>query len=320
MTRYHRLGLLTIVAALLVGCADTPKQTIQTTRAGAYSTALSPNGELALIGSINDGASLWRIADAERLYDWNHAAEARSDMTAATISTDSLYALTAETNRFVLWDIRSGQSLGFWPTQADILAVALSGGGQYAVVGLRDSEAIVMDTRSGSMVAQLSHPDAVTHVAVSNSGEIVATGCKDGIVRVWNLSNEKLQFAYQLGDEVSALALDTRGETLFASRYYGKGHIWETATGKMLTTIGHSRTTMTAGQFSANSRQLLTGFTTRRVILWNVASGAVSAEWRADPPFFWRPSGLVVSAVSLNANGEAITTFSNGSIYQWQKP
>ncbi len=306
-----------VLVLQLWGCSS-PEREWQTTSNGAYTAALSPDGQYALIGSIEHGGSLWRLKDGERLYDWNHIAGEYSELIASTFSTDSKFALTAEKKRFVLWEVATGKARGFWPAQGGILAMALSDGGHYALIGQEDYTALYIDTTTGSVLSKLSHSGDINAVAISADGKTGVTGSEDGIMKVWNLAQAKVTFSYQLGDDISAVAISNNANLVFASLYYGKGKIWLTQSGKQVSEIGHNRTTITKATFSADNKTLLTGFTARRVMLWDVNTGEALQNWRADAPLFWRPSGLVVTDVAYGRqSGTYLNVFSNGLVYQW---
>lgn len=307
-----------LFALILSGCGDTPKRTLETTVQGAYSVTLSPDGQYALVGSIKHGGSLWRLQDGERLYNWNHAQGQQSNIIASTFSTDSKYAITAETKRFVMWEIATGKPAGFWPADGGVLSLALSDNGRYAIVGQEDYTAMYLDLATGSQLSTLNHSGDISTVAISADGLTGITGGEDGIIRVWNLPEGKETFAYKMGDDISSVAISSDGSLVFAALYYGKGKIWQTKTGQEVTEIGHFRTTMTTAKFSADNSKLLTGFTARRVVLWDVQTGENEKEWRADAPLFWRPSGLVVTDVAFGTKpGEILNVFSNGMVYWW---
>lgn len=310
--------VLILMVSMLLGCGDKPSKQLETTAQGAYSVSLSPDGQFALVGSILHGGSLWNLKKGERLYNWNHAQGSYSKIVATAFSTDSQFALTAESKRFVMWEVATGRAAGFWPAEGGVLAMALSDNGRYALVGQENYQAMYIDTATGSILSKLNHSGDINSVGISADGLVGITGGEDGIVRVWDLPEGKETFAYQLGDDVSAVAISNDGKLAFGSLYYGKGKIWETKTGKQVSEIGHHRTTITRARFSQDNKQLLTGFTARRIVLWNVKSGNNKKEWRADAPFFWRPSGLVITDLTFGKkSGQVISAFSNGLIYWW---
>lgn len=313
-----RALILLSLALLLIACGDAPSRKWETTTGGAYTASLSPDGEYAVIGSVVHGGSLWRLQDGERLYNWNHASGQYSKLVASTFSTDSRFALTAETKRFVMWEVSTGKPAGFWPAEGGVLSMALSDGGRYAIIGQENYSALYVDTATGSILSTLTHSGDINTVAISANGLVGVTGSEDGIVKVWDLPVGKETFAYQLGDDVSAVAISRDASLVFGSLYYGKGKIWQVKTGKEVSSIGHNRTTMTVARFSADNKTLLTGFTARKVVLWDVASGDSVNSWRAEAPLFWRPSGLVVSDVAFTKTpGQIRTIFSSGLINQF---
>ena len=310
--------LLLCLISLLVGCGDKPSKQLATTAQGAYSVSLSPNGQYALVGSIQHGASLWHLKDGERLYNWNHATGSYSKIIATAFSTDSRYALTAESKRFVMWEVATGKAAGFWPAEGGVLAMALSDNGRYAIIGQENYTALYIDTATGSILNTLSHSGDINSVQISGNGLVGITGGEDGIVRVWDLPAGKETFAYQLGDDVSAVAISNDGSLVFGSLYYGKGKVWQANSGQQVAEIGYSRTTITSARFSADNKKLLTGYTARRIVLWDIQSGKNTQQWRADAPFFWRPTGLVVTDVTFGEKpGQILNSFSNGLVYWW---
>ncbi|MEE2733113.1 MAG: hypothetical protein VYA55_20000 [Pseudomonadota bacterium] len=314
-----RVLLTCLISLSLVACGDTPTRYWETTANGAYSASLSPNGKFALVGSLEHGGSLWRLQDGERLFNWNHAAGEYSKLVATTFSTDSQFALTAESKRFVLWDVASGRAAGFWPAAGGVLAMALSDQGRYALIGQENYSALYVDTATGSILNTLSHSGDINTVAISANGLVGVTGSEDGIMKVWDLPAGKETFSYRLGDDVSAVAISGDASLVFASLYYGTGKIWEVKTGREVSSIGHNRTTITSARFSQDNRTLLTGFTARRVVLWNVNDGSTLQSWRAVAPLFWRPSGLVVNDVAFDTSpNQYLSVFSNGLVNQWQ--
>lgn len=87
-----------LFALLLAACGDQPAQQWTLATKGAFSAALSPNGQYATVGAIEHGGSLWRLSDGERLYNWNHTQGTYSMLVASTFSTDSRFVITAEKN------------------------------------------------------------------------------------------------------------------------------------------------------------------------------------------------------------------------------
>lgn len=307
-----------ILCSLLIGCGDTPSKHIELTEQSAYASAISPDGKYALVGSVLHGGSLWRLKDSERLYNWNHDKGQLTSMTAVTFSTDSLFALTADKKRLVMWEVKTGKPSGFWGASGGILSLALSDNGKYALVGQENYTALYIETSTGSILQKLNHSGDINTVAISADGKIGVTGSEDGIVKVWKLSEGKAIQTFSPGDDISTVAISRKGTIVFAGLYYGTGKIWNARTGKELSTVGYPRITLSAGRFSANGRKLITGDTVRRVMVWNVKTGKKLQQKVAKVPSLYPPSGLVVEEVSLLPNGTISTIYSNGSVNIWR--
>lgn len=311
--------LLLVLCLWLSACGDQPIRQWQTAVSGAYSASLSPNGEYVTVGAIEHGGSLWRLKDGERLYNWNHTQGMFSELAASTFSTDSRFVITAEKKRMVLWSVATGKPGGFWPVDGGVQALALADGGRYALVGMANYNVLYIDVATNQILKTLNHAGKVNAVSISADGRIGATGAEDGIVKVWDLAQGKETFAYRMGDDISAVALSRDGQYVFGALYYGQGKIWEVGTGKEISRIGYRRTTITCARFAEDNKTLLTGFTARRVVLWDVTSGRNLQDWRADPPYLWKRSGLVVVDVAYTREpGQYLSVFSNGLVNLWQ--
>ena len=52
------------------------------------------DGEMAVVGSMNHGASMWRLSDHERLYNWSHESGEFVELVAADFSPNGATAVT----------------------------------------------------------------------------------------------------------------------------------------------------------------------------------------------------------------------------------
>lgn len=310
------LSLLLLIT--LAGCADKPEQRWTLTVQGAHSAAISPDGQYALVGSILHGGSLWRLKDGERLYNWNHQADSYTELVAGAFSTDSRYAVTAEKYRLAMWDVNTGRNQGFWSMDAGVRAVALSDQGALLLAGLDNYSLKYIDTRNGAILRTLNHDGRINTLAISGNGRLGISGAEDGMVKIWDLLEGKALHQFHLGDDVATVAISRDGRLAFGALYYGYGKIWNVGDGRELKKIGYSRNTLTAARFSADNQKLVTGDAVRRTIVWDVATGSLDSDRKADAPYFFRPSGRVIVDVQYdNSSGQLYSVFSDGSVYRW---
>ena len=312
------LTLLLSFCALLTACSDPPSKHLELTAQSAYASAISPDGKYALVGSILHGGSLWRLKDEEKLYNWNHTKGQQTAMSAVAFSTDSRFAVTADKRRIVMWDIKTGRPKGFWAATGGILSLSLSDNGSHLIVGQENYSALYIETKTGSILQKLYHSGVINAVAISSDGSVGVTGSEDGSVKVWRLGKDDPIHTFQVGDDISSVAVSNEGTLVFGGLYYGTGKIWDSQTGKELSTVGFSRVTLSAARFSIDGKQLITGDTVRRVMVWDVKTGKQIREKVARAPSLYPPSGLIVEEASLQPDGTISAIYSNGSVNVWR--
>jgi len=302
----------------LCACSDTPDRTLSLTSQGAYASTISPDSQYALVGSVLHGGSLWRLHDSERLYNWNHTQGKYSKLSAVTFSTDSLFALTAEKYRVVLWDVLTGKAKGFWRTQGSVSSVALSDNGRFALIGQQDHRSLYIDTQTNNILQTFESGDSVNAVAISADGKIGIIGSDDNTVNVWVLATGKRLHNFEMKNDIASVAISRDGSLGFGSPHHGKGKIWDIASGTELSEIGYTRVTLSTAQFSADNKQLVSGDTVRRIMIWDVQTGKKLQQKVAKSPSLYPPSGLVVEGTSLTDSGQLSVIYSNGSVNTWE--
>ena len=174
----HTLGILTLALALAAaGCSgdSKPSASYELAAQGVYAAALSSGSELALVGSLNHGGSLWNTGSYARVFNWNHRAGEFSELVAAEFSPDGTRAVTTDPRTLVVWDTRSGDALAFWTTPSAALDVAIANDGR-VLMGLEDHSAVVFDADSGAHLETLLHEGVVGSVALSADARWALTG------------------------------------------------------------------------------------------------------------------------------------------------
>lgn len=306
---------------LLTGCGDTPKASVSLAAQGTFSSALDNQSQYAIVGSINHGGSLWRLKDQERLFNWNHKQGEYSQFVACALSPNGSHALTAERKRLVFWNTKTGEAQNFWQINGSATSVSLSRNGLFGLVGQENYNALFLDTAGSSILARLPHGSAVTDVAISDNGRVGITGDDQGYVRIWDLTKPKELHRYKIGNSVATVALSPNGQYGFGAPTYAPGKIWDVATGKLISTVGTHRITLSAARFNHDSSQLLTGDTFRRTVLWSIKAGTQINSWAEYAPGFNPPSGAVINDVAFSPDRKTVTTaYSDGKFTTWSLP
>ena len=325
----YRLAVTAIVV-VLCGCdtADSPEKSWENAVKGDYSAALSRDGELSLVGSITHGGSLWRTSQGERLFDWNHKQGEFTNIIACAFSPEGHYALTADHQTMVLWSTETGKALTFWTAPNEVLSVALTPNGNYALLGLADHSAVLFDVKRGGIERTFYHTDRVRSVALNDSGELAVTGSDDQTAALWDVKTGKALFNWQHSEAVITVALSPSGDKALTVAKYDETMVWDTKSGKAIGKLPLQATAIKRGQaftsaaFSADGKYLLTGNADRTVQLWDTATSKLAEikRWvvpKRDP---WKPTSAAISAVSFSAkSGRYYAIASNGFTHQLQR-
>lgn len=310
------LGLL----AVLLGCTQAQPNRVQAlAHSPALSVSLSPASDLALVGSMTHGASLWHLDSEARWADWRHQDAEHTVVRASAFSPDGLYAVTADEQSIVAWNVESKQPMGYWATEGRVRSVAISNGGRYVMAGLSTQQAVWIDVMGRRQPSFIPHAESVGAVWLSADGLLGVTGADDGMVRVWDLPEGEALLTRQLPSMVASLAMSPDEARLFAAPDWGHGVIWNWGRGEELSQIGSPRTGLTRASFSADGTQLLTASASAGIETWSVRDGQMLHHWTvptgkgAD-----RMAVYSVLAVGWSARpGEVKAALSNGEVMTW---
>lgn len=317
--------LLAPIFLLVSGCSDLtpPEKTWSLALKGHYSAALSDDGSLAVVASINHGGSIWQLPQHERIFNWNHKAGEYSLLSHVAVSGDGRYGATAEQNRLTLWDATSGQSVNFWALSADIRSLDLSSDGQYLLAGLDNNTAVLISTAQGKGVRTFSTDDQISSVSISQDNSLALAGTGLGSVYLWNISDGELRGQWSHDNQVRASAISPDNRYAFSGAQAGSGIVVDLNSGQILMNIDINRggniaaATYTAATFSNDQPLLVTGTSTGKLKLWNLSTKQVIADWEASKRDAWKPSGVVVQDIAFASGQKLRAIASNGLAYEF---
>ena len=267
---------------------------------GIYTGALSINGDLSLIGSLNHGASLWRNADHERLYDWNHQSGEYATLVSTAFSPDGTHAVTADPRTLVVWDTRSGESLAYWTTPTTARDVAILDSGAAVLMGLDDHSAVLFDAQSGTHRRTLLHGGVVGSVDIRVDGTLGLTGSDDHSAVLWDLNTGAAIYRFDCGNPVRESALSATGRFVFTAAQGAAVTLWDGTRGTRLFDLHTRNPGVTSARFAYDENTLLIGYVNRIVELWDTRSGSLLQRWNIGANNRWRPTGGAVLAVAFN--------------------
>lgn len=315
-----------IVAICLLGAcsaAEKPTNSWEVAVKGTYNAAISAKAQFAIIGSITHGASLWRVQDHERLFNWNHKKGQLTNVTAAAFSPEEHFAFTADHQTMVLWDAQSGKAITFWTAPHEVLSVALSPQANFALLGLADHSMVLYDVKRGGIKRTFYHKNRVRSVDMSEDGRIAISGSEDNTAKLWDVSSGKLLYDWQHGDEVRLVAISSQGDRAFSVSKYDKAMLWDASTGDAIGELPlksyalQRGLTFGAAEFSADGRYLLTGSSDRLVQLWDVEKLKEIKRWLLPKRDAWKPTGSAVTALAFAEDNKTFyAVASNGYLHE----
>ncbi len=330
-TYLDRFGSLSLIALLflLTACdgSKSPNKSWENAVKGTYSASLSQDGTLSIIGSITHGGSLWSTRNNERRFNWNHdAAGEPTNIIASGFSPNGLFALTADHQTMVLWDTTTGQAITFWAAPNEVMSVALTPDGNYALLGLGDYTAVLFDVKRGGIQRTFYHQGRVRSVALSADGQLAISGSEDRTAKLWDVTSGKELFSWDHEEEVVTVAIAANGKKALSVAKYDKAVIWDTTSGKALGNLPLTASsikrgqTFTSARFSSNGALLLTGNSNRLVQLWDTLSLKELASWTVPKRDPWKPTSASIVAVSFSGKqGVYYAIASNGFTHQLKR-
>ena len=157
-------------------------------------------------------------------------------------------------------------------------------------------------------------------MSLSADGALLATGSEDYKARLWDVGSGELLYSWQHDAEVRLVEISAAGDRVLSVSKYDRAALWNADTGAEIGTIPLFKTavarglTFTSAAFSADSTQILTGTSDRRVQLWNTSTLNEDASWTLPKRDPWKPTGASVLAVAFSEDGGYIASASNGFI------
>ncbi len=325
----NRLKPIIVVASLLLcACRNdvAPGDSLELASQGAYSAALSSDGQRAMIGAINQGGSLWDLSSNARKFDWNHASGEFSVISAAAFSPAANFALSANTQTLVLWDATRGAGLRYWTTPDRVLDIDLGPEGNFALLGLENFTAVLFDVRRGGIKRVFTHADRVRSVAFSDDGTLALSGSADQTAKLWDVRSGKMLHSMQHADDVRLVALAPQNDLAFSVSKYDKAVIWSAVDGAAVGELPlrafalQRGLTFTAAVFSNDSSQLLTGTSDRVVQLWDTRSLQEIQRWTIPKRKAWKPTSAAILALAFGAKpNEYYAVASNGYAHRLKR-
>lgn len=309
--RYALIGLL-----YLTGCqpgTDLPTTRFDVAAKGIHAGAIDEAGERLLVGSLYHGASLWRLADQERIFDWRHSEDAYAELAAAAVSGDGRFAVTTEPRNLILWNAESGQSLGYWGAPGGILDAVAASDGRTIVLAMEDHSALVFDAVDGAYLATLQHEGVVYSVTLDGAATQTFTTSEDATAKLWAMPHGDLIHSFAHTSPVRIGALAQSSHLAFTAAQDGTLSLWDTQLGTLAKQLAVDRRGVTAARFIDSDSRLLIGFANGVIESWDLPQGIRHQRLQVPLKQPFRATGNAIAALGYNsARGHLLALVGDG--------
>lgn len=328
-TFYNKLfsaAVLLCLILLITGClSDTAEKTLQHTE-NAISITLSHDGEYVLLAYSQGHVELRNINDNNVLAQWQHNDNPGAGVIAADFSLNSNYVVTAEQSNLALYSLQEKKILYFWSLD-DIRDIKLSSDGGFALVSSRDKSGayplyrmVYFHLSSGTIKYGLYHDDIISSIALSADGRYALSGSDDTKARLWDLKTGELVHTWPHVSKVSKVLLSPDGRYAMTNAASEGIYIWSTKTGKLIRRLNKIRATIASAVFSADSKQIATGYSREEIILWDIESGRKIMQWKPERRYVWQSSLANVTTLAFKNEQALISETSRGILQVWKVP
>lgn len=236
------------------------------------------------------------------------------------ISKDGRFILTSKDIETKLWDVDSGRELWtfrgtcgrFSPTQP----VLITGLGSKGITLWNMATAAAIKTFRG-------HQDTVLDMAFFPDGRRFVSVSGDSTVRIWDLSKEGsgslISHPLADGNYFSNVAVSPNGNLFAAGATNGKITVWDSKSGKEITTFDAHTNRVSSIAFSPDGRSVISAGGYKMVNVWNVESKKKTAEFSGDDQIIsavFSPDGRSVAFDNAFSHDIHIRDIASGSEFK----
>lgn len=289
---------------------------------GSYAAAISNDAKLAITSSINHGVSVWDLEKNALKYQWSHHNDQANLVFSIDIADDNSVAVTADKTNFALWDLNTGENLGFWKIRtSSIRDIAISNQGNSVLYGRGDGVVVHINLKTGRRIEFLGHQEKINAIDLSPNGYYALTGANDYTAFLWDTRTAQVIHRMNHASRVTQVALDNQGRRAFTADSKKQARVWDLSTGAVISTLKFTsrQQIFSSARFNSDASQLVTGSPSRKLALWDATTGKQLMHWLVSPRKDSRPKSAVVYDAAFTSDGATLVSeSSNGLSERWQ--
>lgn len=325
----HVISLMLCVT--LTGCGDSPETLYKHDERGLYAAEFSKNADRLLISTVNKSAQFWDFQQNKLLRTWTLEEGNQTDIAHVALSKNGKIALTSDSYTMVVWDTKTGKSIGFWELPSFIVGLEISENGQYALVAYADRSVQLIDVAVGRPVWKAIHEAYIEDIALSADGHYAMVGCDDNTATLWDIHKGKRKHLWEETTRIRHVAISPDNQYALTSAPFRTIKIWDIQSGKLKYELaehtgiarffGRNIINVSSASFSEDSSLLITGSPPRNVHLWDLTTGKMREKWVLPKLKFWKPTSSIIYASAISTDKKWLyVESSNGHGYRWSIP
>lgn len=317
-----RVLLFSLIVTFLAACqpmGKPPVTQVEHAQGGAFAAEVSTSGTHAVISTLYHGVALWDLNRQGLKYQWSHNIDTQpltfdegestpimsneNFIFALGIADNDSHAVLADKHNFSLWDINSGENVGFWQVRKSKVKINEDAGSNAwvnrnnpASDDPKASQIEIIDPVKCIDVNEANGEQCriigtVRDIDVSNDGKHIVIGKSNGMVtHITVESGRRLEFLghqtnlldendepVQINNAINSLDMSPNGRYVLTGSSDTNAYLWDTKTGQALHQFRHgSRVTFVA--LDPKARYAFTADSKKQSRIWDLKTGKAIAN------------------------------------------
>ncbi|WP_300319846.1 hypothetical protein [Idiomarina sp.] len=319
---FIKLSAILLFTLAVSACQPSPDKIHKKVHAenGTYAADISDDGSYSLVSTDETGLLLWPRYANNAKYQWEHEEGEVSQIIDVDIAADNSVAVAASHYEFSMWDISTGENLGFWSIgNGRIQNIVVSKSGGTVVLGKRDGTQVAFNPQSGRRIEFYGHTEAINALDISPNGFYVLSASNDYTAILWDTRSGQIVHRWEYEGRMTQVALHPSGRYAFAADSTDNAVIRALPGGEEVSRLKFPdrQRIFSAARFSESGDYLITGAPSRRIAIWDTATGKLLSDWRVDLRDGGRPSNASVLAVVFDEDEKTVVSESSAGLVEW---